>query len=63
VSRATNSLFALENVTIAKPIFVAKTGVKSTLTKPRTPEVPKSFDFNSFSPNAHFMVKAENVFK
>jgi hypothetical protein len=45
VSRAASTLFALENVTTAKPILAAKIGVKSTLTKPRTPEVPKSFDF------------------
>jgi hypothetical protein len=39
---------ALENVATAKPILVVRTGVKSTLTKPRTPELPKSFDFNPF---------------
>jgi hypothetical protein len=44
VSRAASTLFALENVTTAKPILAAKIGVKSTLTKPRTPELPNSFD-------------------
>jgi hypothetical protein len=42
VSRATSTSLALENVATAKPILAAKTGAKSTLTNPRTPELPNS---------------------
>lgn len=47
VSRATNTFAAFEKVTSAKPTWVARVGVSSTLTRPRTPELPKSFVFKS----------------
>jgi len=58
VSRPTITLSAWEVVTMARPILAARSGVKSELIKPRTPELPKSF----ISAFPHFMVDT-NAFK
>src|SRR3989304_1482314 len=42
VSRATRAFLALAWETTAKPILHARVGVRSMLTKPRTPELPNS---------------------
>jgi hypothetical protein len=50
VSRATSTFFALESVATDRPILATRIGVRSTLTRPRTPELPKSFVFKPHSP-------------
>jgi len=52
VSRATKTFLAFESVPMAKPILEARVGVKSTLAKPRIPELPKSFVKSSLLPEA-----------
>jgi hypothetical protein len=42
VSLATNASFALAYEVTAKPTLHARAGVKSMLTKPRTPELPNN---------------------
>jgi hypothetical protein len=44
VSRATSTLLSLELFATARPVLAASAGVSSTLTNPRMPELPKSFD-------------------
>jgi hypothetical protein len=42
VSRATSTVLAFEQVPTAVPICAASNGVKLSLTRPRTPELPNN---------------------